>query len=123
MRVFSGVIFGYLLFELLWFALFRVTNTDPHAPASIAFQAGAVIFGLIFGLMAGYVASFIGGRPDFVAAKIAAVLVALHAIVVMGWKGAAWPQVAALLFMAPAVAAGGWSYVLNQRAKEAGKKP
>ena len=26
MRVVSGVILGYMLFELLWFGLFRVTN-------------------------------------------------------------------------------------------------
>ena len=63
MRVFSGVILGYLLFRLLWFALFRVTNTDPHAPSGIAFEAGSIIFGLLFALAAGYTASFIGGRP------------------------------------------------------------
>jgi hypothetical protein len=40
MRVFSGVILGFLLFELLWFAVFRVTNTDRHAPASLSFQVG-----------------------------------------------------------------------------------
>ena len=34
MRVFSGVVFGYLLFELLWRAIFQVTDTDPHAPAN-----------------------------------------------------------------------------------------
>lgn len=117
MRVASGVILGYLLFELLWFALFRVTNTDPHAPASISFEAGAVVFGLLFALSAGYLASFIGGRPDFVAAWIVGGLIALSAVVMMIRKGAAWPQVAALLFMAPAVVTGGWSYVIGRRAK------
>jgi hypothetical protein len=120
MRVFSGVVFGYLFFELLWFALFQVTNTDPHAPASISFEAGAVIFGLLFALAAGHLASFIGGRPHFIAAWIAGALAAVTAIVVMIRKGPAWPQVAALLFMSPAIVIGGYTYVLARRAKVGG---
>jgi fructose-specific phosphotransferase system IIC component len=120
MRVFSGVVLGYLLFELLWWAVFRVTNTDRHAPASISFQAGAIVFGLLFALLAGYLASFIGGRPHFVAAKIVGALVALSAAVIMIRDGVAWPQVAALLFMAPAAVIGGWSYVLRTRAANSG---
>ncbi len=117
MRVFSGVVFGYLFFELLWFGVFRVTNTDPHAPASISFQLGAVIFGLLFALSAGFLASFIGGRPHFIAAWIAGGLVALTAVGVMIRYGAAWPQLAALLFMAPAAVIGGWTYRLRLRAQ------
>ncbi|MGB8890118.1 MAG: hypothetical protein WCC87_25565 [Candidatus Korobacteraceae bacterium] len=120
MRVFSGIILGYLLFELLWFGVFRVTNTDPHAPASISFEFGAVVFGLMFALLAGYLASFIGGRPHFIAAWIVGGLVALSAIVMMIRKGPAWPQVVALFFMAPATIIGGWSYVLGRRSKTAG---
>ena len=116
MRVFSGVVFGYLFFELLWFALFRVTNTDPHAPASISFQLGAVIFGLLFALTAGFLASFIGGRPHFIAAWIAGGLIALTAVAIMVRYGVAWPQLAALVFMAPAAVIGGWSYRLRNRA-------
>jgi len=115
MRVFSGIIFGYLFFELLWYAMFQVTNTDMHAPASISFQAGAVIFGLLFALAAGFLASFIGGRPHFIAAWIAGALVALTAIVVMIRKGPAWPQVVALLFMSPGIVIGGYSYALRRR--------
>jgi fructose-specific phosphotransferase system IIC component len=115
-RVFSGVVFGYLFFELLWFALFHVTNTDPHAPASISFQLGAVIFGLLFALTAGFLASFIGGRPNFIAAWIVGGLIALSAVVIMIRYGVAWPQLAALLFMAPAAIIGGWSYRLRNRA-------
>lgn len=115
MRVFSGAVLGFLLFQLLWRGVFVVTNTDLHAPASILFQAGAVIFGMLFALVSGYVASFIGGRPHFVAAWIVGALVALLAIAVMIGKGVAWPQVVALLFMAPAAVVGGWTYVLRQR--------
>ncbi len=118
MRVVSGVILGYLLFELLWLGLFRVTNTDAHAPASISFELGAIVFGFLFALLAGYVASFIGGRPHFVAAWMVGALVAMTAIVTMFRKGIAWPQMAGMLFMAPAAVVGGWSYVLRRRAKD-----
>ena len=115
MRVFSGIILGYLFFELLWWTLFQVTNTDPHAPASISFQIGAVAFGLIFAVVAGFLSSCIGGRPHFIAAWIAGALVALTAIVVLIRKGPAWPQITALLFMSPGVVIGGYTYVLRQR--------
>jgi hypothetical protein len=115
MRVFSGAVLGFLLFELLWRGVFVVTNTDLHAPASIGFQAGAAIFGLLFALSAGYLAAVIGGKPHFNAAWMVAALVVVTAIVVMVRKGVAWPQVMALLFMAPAVVVGGWSYVIRRR--------
>jgi|SRR5271166_595189 len=120
MRVFGGAVLGFLLFELLWRGIFVATNTDPHAPASISFQAGAIIFGMMFALLAGVLASFIGGRPHFVAAWIVGALIALTAIVVIFNQGIAWPQMAALLFMAPAAVVGGWSYVLRQRTKDSG---
>lgn len=120
MRVFSGVVFGYLLFELLWRGLFRITHTDPHAPASISFEFGVVVFGMLFALLAGYLASFIGGRPHFNAAWIVGGLVALTAVIIMIAKVVAWPQMTQLLFMAPAVVVGGWSYVLQRRAKMGG---
>ncbi len=121
MRVFSGAVLGFLLFELSWRGVFVVTNTDPHAAASIAFQAGAVILGMLFALLAGFLASLIGGRPHFVAAWIVGALVALSAIVAMVSKGVAWPQVVTLLFLAPATVIGGWSYVLRRRAADARK--
>jgi fructose-specific phosphotransferase system IIC component len=117
MRVFSGIILGYLFFELLWRLMFQVTNTDPHAPASISFEVGAVAFGMIFAVTGGFLASFIGGRPHFIAAWIVGALVALTAIVVMLRKGPAWPQVVALLFMSPGVVVGGYTYVLRRRAQ------
>ncbi len=117
MRVFSGSVLGYLVFELLWLGLFHVTNTDPHAPASISFQLGAVVFGMVFAIAAGHLASVIGGRADFVAARIVGALIALTAVAGMIGKGVAWPQMTALLFMAPAAVIGGWTYVIAQRAK------
>ena len=43
MRTISGVIFGYLLFGVSAFALFRVTHRDPHAPASMRFEIVAIL--------------------------------------------------------------------------------
>ena len=117
MRVFSGIILGLLLFEALWWGVFRVTNTDMHAPASISFEFGAVVCGMLFALLAGHLASFIGGRPHFIAAWVVGALVALIALLTMFRKGAAWPQMVALFFLAPAVVVGGWSYVIARRAK------
>lgn len=117
MRVFSGTIFGYLLFELLWMGAFRVTNTDPHAPASMWFQLGAIVFGVLMAVVAGQLATVIGGRPHFNAAWIAAGLVVLTAVYVMVKDGPSWVQVTAALIMAPFIVVGGWTYVINRRAK------
>ncbi len=120
MRVFSGAVLGFLLFGLLWRGMFAVTNTDPHAPANLLFEFGVIVFGLLFALLAGFLASFIGGRPHFIAAWIVGALITLTSIVVMFNQGIAWPQMSALLFMAPAAVVGGWSYVLRRRAKDSG---
>ena len=122
MRVFSGAVIGFLLFELLWRGLFAVTNTDPHAPAGISFEFGAIVFGLLFALPAGYIASFIGGRPHYVAAWIVGVLIAAVAILSMARFGIGWTQMSALLFMAPAAVIGGRTYVVRSRARQGGTK-
>ena len=110
MRVFSAVILGYFVFGMSAFALFRITHHDPHAPASITFEIGCIVYGILFAWLAGYVAGFIGGRPDLIAAKLVAALVALVAIVSMIATGIGWSPMAALLLMAPSVLAGGWWY-------------
>jgi fructose-specific phosphotransferase system IIC component len=117
MRVFSGAVLGYLLFAIAYYLLFHVTNTDPHAAASITFELVAVIYGLLFALLAGYIASFIGGRPHFVAAWIVGALIALAEIISMIRFGIGWVQMLALVLMGPAAVLGGWSYVLQQRGR------
>jgi hypothetical protein len=109
-RVISGVILGYLGFALPAYALFRMAHHDPHAPASIGFEIFSIVYGILFALVAGYLASFIAGRPNLVAAKIVAAIVALAAIASMIAKGVSWSPMAAVLFMAPAVLVGGWYY-------------
>ncbi len=110
MRVVSGVILGYMLFAFSAFGLFRITHHDPHAPASLTFEVGAIVFGILFAVVAGFVASFIGGRRDMLAAKCVAIILALGAIVSMIMSVVSWSQVWAVIAMAPAVLLGGWMY-------------
>jgi hypothetical protein len=117
LRLISGVILGYLVFALSALALFRLTNHPPHEPASIAFMAVSVVYGILFAVLAGWVAAGIAGRRDLLAAKIVAVILALGAVVSMNSitnTGFPWTQVSALFLMAPAVVLGG---MLNLRRK------
>jgi hypothetical protein len=118
MRVVSGVILGYLVFALSAFGLFRITHHNPHAPASITFEVGAIVYGVLFAILAGLIASFIGGRPSMLAAKCVAVIVALGAVISMASTVVSWSAMAALLLMAPAVLLGGWMYRLRFVAKQ-----
>jgi fructose-specific phosphotransferase system IIC component len=110
MRVTSGIILGYLVFAASAFALFRITGHDPHSPASIRFEIGAIAFGVLFAVLAGFIASFIGGRRDMFAAKCVAVIVAVGAIISMIATVVSWSQIWAVIAMAPAVLLGGWMY-------------
>lgn len=119
MRVFAGVILGYVLFALLTFAMFHITHHDPHAPASLAFKLGSVAFGFVFAIAAGFLASFIGGQFDILAARIVALIVALVAIGSMIAGGVAWAPMVTLLLLAPSVMLGGFFY--RYRAERRGK--
>lgn len=110
MRFVSGVILGYLIFAESAFLLFRITGHDPHAPASISFEIGAIVFGVLFAVLAGFIASFIGGRRDMLAAKCVAIILALGAILSMIATVVSWSQIWAVIAMAPAVLLGGWMY-------------
>ncbi len=118
MRVFSGAVLGFLLFVGLRFLLLQITQINPHGPASISIKIGSIIFGILFALLAGYIASFIGGRPDFVAAWIVGGLIAIGSIVWMAMTVVAWNQMTVLLFMAPAAVVGGRAYAIRRRARE-----
>ena len=110
MRFVSGVILGYLIFAGSAFLLFHVTGHDPHAPASISFEIGAILFGVLFAGLAGFIASLIGGRRDMLAAKCVAVILAAVAIISATATVVSWSQIWAVIAMAPAVLLGGWMY-------------
>ena len=115
MRVVSGVVLGYLMFGVSAFLLFRITGHNPHVRASISFEISAIVYGMLFAWLAGYIASFIGGRPDAIAAWIVGAIIAVGAVVSMVMTVVSWSQVTALLFMAPMAVVGGWTYVLRTR--------
>ena len=115
MRVFTGVILGYLVFAGSAFLLFRITGHNPHVQASISFEISTIMYGMLFAWLAGYIASFVGGRPDAMAAWIVGAVIAIGAIVSMIMTVVSWSQLSALLFMAPMAVVGGWTYVLRTR--------
>ena len=106
LRATAGIILGYLIFAVPSYLLFRLTHVDPHAPASPAFEALAIVYGVVFAVVGGYVGTAISGKM-WVAFTIAAII-ATGAISSMIATGINWSPVAALLCMVPAAIVGGW---------------
>ena len=106
-----AVLIGYLLFAASAAVLFRVTGQEPHAPASLLFMLGSVLYGVVFAALGGYLAArFAPRRPELHAAAVAG-LIALGAaasLVARPGAGSAWSHLAALLLMAPAAWLGGY---------------
>ncbi len=102
-----AVVAGYILFAVPAAALFSLTGHEPHAPASLAFMVLSTLYGMAVAAGAGYLAALIGGP---IAPAVLAGLVAFGAAItafVVPAGGVIWSQVAAALFMAPAVVGGG----------------
>lgn len=104
-RTIAGIIVGYLIFAVPSYLLFRLTHVDPHAPAPPAFEAIAILYGIVFALLGGYLGTAIG-QKFWVAFTIAAILAA-GAISSMIATGVNWSPVSALICMVPAAIAGG----------------
>jgi hypothetical protein len=109
-RSIGAVLSGYLLFALSAVLLFHFAGRDPHAPGSRAFIVLTTIYGILFAALGGYVAAWIAGRLELLHVAVLSCVVALLALISLITelgKGSVWSQVAALLFMAPAVMLGG----------------
>ncbi len=120
LRSVFAVIVGYAIFAASGVALFQITGQPPHGEASLPFKLGAVAYGVVFALIAGYVGALIGGRRPVAHGAAIATLLALGAtasLLSTVGRGAIWSQVCALVFMAPAVVAGG--YLRASRARTA----
>ena len=115
MRTISGVIFGYLVFAVPSFLLFQVTHHNPHAAATIGFEATAIAYGMFFAFLAGYWGNMITGRRNNVVAVIIAVLLAAFAIFSMAMKGVSWSPLWALILMTPSVLVGGYVQLKRRR--------
>lgn len=116
-RAITGVFAGYLIFALSAVLLFKLTNHDPHAPASMMFMVGSIAYGVAFAIIAGYVAQTISARRDLRATYALAILLAGIAAVsaTSGAGKSAWSAVAALVLMAPAAIVGGMVRVRTVR--------
>ena len=111
MRTAAGVIAGYVFFVLATLMLFAVAAQEPHEAMSFAFAATATVYGVVMAFIGGLIAAGIARRPG--AATLVAVLLviaALASIFTVPEGGSHVSMIAAIVFMAPAAAAGGWFY-------------
>ena len=119
LRSIGSVFLGYLVFALSAFAFFQMSGQAPHAPAPLPVMLGSTLVGVVFALIGGYLAAALAGRRPAAHGYAVAVILALGAVVSLAstiGHGAIWSQLAALVFMAPSAAAGGWI-----RARRGGK--
>jgi ABC-type Mn2+/Zn2+ transport system permease subunit len=108
LRTIAGIVVGYLIFAVPSFLLFRLTHTDPHAPAPVMFEGIAIILGMVFASLAGYFGTTISRRRTMWVAFTIAAILAAGAIFSMIATGVNWSPMWALICMAPAAVAGGW---------------
>jgi len=100
-RAFLGVIVGYAIFTLSSALLFRSLRPSPVV---------GILCGIAFAAIGGAAAALIGGVKGGAASLTLGVAIAIGALlsIIVGPRGSAlWPQLAALLLMAPAAVAGG----------------
>ncbi len=115
MKTIAGIILGYLVFALTAFALFRVTQQNPHAPAPMGFEITAIVYGVFFAFLAGYWGTAIAGRSDMWVAIVIAVVMAAGAIASMVQVGVGWSPLSALVLMVPAELVGGYMRATGER--------
>lgn len=109
LRSIGAVVGGYSLLAVAAQLLFYFSGHNPHGPASASFIILTSIYGFFFAALAGNVAARIAGRLELLHAAVLACLVALIALLsLLADLGneSVWSQLAALLFMAPAVMIG-----------------
>src|SRR6516164_337854 len=106
LRTIAGIIFGYLIFAVPSFLLFRMTGVDPHAPASLGFEIFSIVYGIIFAMLAGYIGATIS--PKLLVSLTIAVIIAAGAVFSIAATGLNWSPLAALIGMVPAAFIGGW---------------
>ena len=120
LRLIAGIVFGYLIFAAPSYLLFRLTHVDPHAPASLRFEALSVVYGIVFSFLGGYIGSTVGGKRTLWVAFTIAAIIATGAIASMIATGPNWSPVAALVCMVPAAIVGGWLHLRQYSLKDKG---
>lgn len=117
MRTAAGVMLGYLLFAIPAFLLFAITHHDPHAPATVSFEIGAIAYGALFALLGGYAGTVIAGRSDMMVGNIIAAFIVVIAVASMIAVGIGWSPLSAIVFNAPAAILGGYLRVKKRATK------
>jgi hypothetical protein len=108
MRLFAGVVFGYLLFAFTVIVTFQVLGRDPHAAAAPAVIVGTIGAGLIGAFVGGYVGAMVArGRERTAGLVIGGIIFAVAAAALVAQPGsdAQWSQLSAF-FMAPVAVLG-----------------
>ena len=121
MRSLVAILIGYLVFGISAVLLFQLAHVDPHQLPGIGFMIGSTIYGIFFAIAAGYTAARIAGKEELVHAGVVACLLALLALIsIIAQPGLQthWSQIAAIIFMAPAAAFGGWFRARQARIKK-----
>ena len=116
LRALAGVVLGYFLFAGAVTALFAGFGRDAYQPAPFWFMAVATVYGVLFAVLAGWLSQAVAGRHDMIPSALVSVIVLAGAIASMFGvpeDGSVWAQVSAIVFMGPAVAVGGWLYMLR----------
>jgi hypothetical protein len=110
LRSIGAVAAGYLVFAGSAALLFQLSGQEPHAPSTVVFKIGSIVWGCVFALIAGFLTAHVAGRRPSTHAAVVALLIAAGALVsliVRPGEGARWSQFAALLLMAPSAWVGG----------------
>jgi hypothetical protein len=114
MRVFLGVVTGYMIFVVSTVLLFQFTQQDPHGTPSLAFAIGSVLWGMAFAGMGGFMAARIGHGNSLLPGLLVGAIIAAGAVLSLmkSHHEPIWTELSALLLMAPAAFSGG---LLNRR--------
>ena len=111
-RSVAAVLAGYLVFGVSAVLLFQVSGVAPEAPPSLRFAVFSTLYGIGFAFGGGFLAASLSGRAETWHGAAVGVIIAVLAAVSMliqSGSGSLWSQVATLVLMAPAAAAGGYA--------------
>ena len=105
LRSVAAVILGYVLFAVSAALLFQLLGANPHAPQSMAFMTGTIVYGIAFAFLGGVIAARAApGRPTLHAGAVSMLIAAgaIASLLASPSSDATWSQWTALLLMAPA---------------------
>ncbi len=108
-RSVAVVVLGYAVFAGSAALLFQLSGHEPHDPASAAFMALSIVYGVGFAALGGWLAARLAGAQPVGHAAAVAALIAAGAIVSLLFAGAprTWSMWAGLVLMAPSAILGG----------------